>query len=87
MEYTKGAKRFPPEATAFLASALRLYADDVESVLGTSPLPSLSNATNCPQLMDLREDLSELTNVTDDDVRLSLEKDDIQSEMAPAAIL
>jgi len=81
MEYTKGAKRFPPEATAFLASVLRLYADDVESV------PSLSNATNCPQLMDLREDLSEMPNITDDDVRLSLEKDDIQSEMTPAAIL
>ena len=88
MEYTKGAKRFPPEAIAFLASVLRLYADDVESVLGTSPLPSLSNnATNCPHLIDLRDDLSELSTVTDADVRLSLETDDIQSEMAPAAIL
>lgn len=87
MEYTKGAKRFPPEATAFVASALRVYADDVESVLGTSPLPSLSNATNCPQLMELRKDLTDLSNVTDEDVRLSLEKDDIQSEMTPVAIL
>jgi nucleolar protein 14 len=85
IEYTKGAKRFPPEASAFLASVLRLYADDSESVHG--PLPSLSHANNCPQLMDLRQDLSELSTVTDAGVRLSLEKDDIQSEMAPAAIL
>lgn len=87
IEYTKGAKRFPPEASAFLASVLRLYADDSESVHGSSPLPSLSHANNCPQLMDLRQDLSELSTVTDAGVRLSLEKDDIQSEMAPAAIL
>jgi len=87
IEYTKGAKRFPPEAIAFLASVLRLYADDVQSVLGDSPLPSLSNASNCPQLMDLRGDLSKLSTLTDTDTRLSLEKDEIQSEKSPAAIL
>jgi nucleolar protein 14 len=87
MEYTKEAKRFPPEAIAFLASVLRLYADDVQSVLANSPLPSLSSATNCPQLMYLRKDLSDLSIVTDVEARLSLEKDDIQSETSPAAIL
>ena len=87
MEYTKGANRFPPEAIAFLASVLRLYADEVQSVLVNSPLPSLSSVANCPQLMDLRKDLSDLSTVTDVEARLSLEKDDMQSETSPVAIL
>lgn len=84
-EYTKGAKRVAPEAMAFLAGVLRLYADDVESVADASPMPSLGSVTKCPQLMSLRDDLGAAGSV--EDVQFSLEKDEIQSDLNPAAIL
>lgn len=83
LEYTKGAKRAPPEAIAFLASALRLFADDLGSTLSESPLPSFSNAFKSPQLATFRSLLgNDATNVC-----LSLEKDEIQSDACPLAIL
>ncbi|KAL7544870.1 hypothetical protein ACHAWF_008236 [Thalassiosira exigua] len=88
LEYTKGAKRLAPEALAYLAGVLRLFADDVELVVGNSPLPSLGNASKCPQLMNLRKSLSALSDSgTKNKVNLSLEKEDIQSDTAPLAIL
>jgi nucleolar protein 14 len=83
LEYTKGAKRVPPEATAFLAGVLRLFADDAESALANSPLPSFSNAYKSPQLVALRSLLSNSSG----NACLSLEKDEIQSDANPSAIL
>lgn len=87
IEYTKGAKRIPPEATAFLASVLRLFADDVDSVIVDSPLPSLSSISKCPQLKGFRIALSKLSESEAKDIRFSLEKGDIQEDTSPLAIL
>jgi nucleolar protein 14 len=87
LEYTKGAKRNPPEATAFLASVLRLFADDLHSALVDSPLPSLGHSSKSPQLVGLRDAMSKLSDSDADHVRFSLEKDDIQSETSSLAIL
>jgi nucleolar protein 14 len=83
LEYTKGAKRVPPEATAFLACVLRLFADDPGPALADAPLPSFGNAFKCPQLAALRSMLG------DDEKHacLSLEKDEIQSDTNSMAIL
>lgn len=86
LEYTKGAKRLPPEATAFLAGVLRLFSDDVEPALAGSPLPSLGNAFKCPQLRGLRGALSNV-NDCDTNACLSLEKASIQSDTNAVAIL
>lgn len=83
IEYTKDAKRLPPEATAFLAGVLRLFADDVAAALSRSPLPSLGSTSKGSTLLNLRKELSDLINEDDlglNNIRLSLEKDDIQSE-------
>lgn len=87
LEYTKGAKRLPPEATAFLAGVLRLFADDAELALADSPLPSLGSALKCDQLQDLRGDLAKLIDHDAANVRLSLEKENIQADTTPSAIL
>ena len=87
LEYTRGAKRLPPEATAFLAGALRLFADDADAAVGDSPLPSLGNVSKCPQLMELRKGISTLSGSDAKKMCLSLEKDDIQSDANPLAIL
>jgi len=85
LEYTKGAKRLPPEATAFLAGVLRLFADGVEPALVDSPLPSLGNAFKCPQL--LAGALSDFNHCDMKNIRLSLEKHSIQSDTNAVAIL
>lgn len=87
LEYTKGAKRLAPEAMAFLASVLRLFADDVESALADSPLPSLGNALKCPQLVGLRGVLGDLRDSDTVNVRLSLERENIRSDAISLAIL
>jgi len=88
LEYTKGAGRLPPEAMAFLAGVLRLFADqDVNSAMADSPLPSLSSAFKSPQLTGLRTALVKLQNSDTNDVCLSLEKADMQSRANPLAIL
>jgi nucleolar protein 14 len=87
IEYTKGAKRIPPEATAFIASVLRLFADDADSAIVDSPLPSLSNISKCPQLEGFRIALSKLSESEAKDVPFSLEKVDIQEDTCPLAIL
>lgn len=87
LEYTKGAKRLPPEATAFLAGVLRLFADDAETALAESPSPSLSNAFKCPQLKSLRDVLSDLNDCDAKEVRLSLDKTSMQSDTNALVIL
>lgn len=86
-EYTKGAKRLPPEATLFLAGALRLFADDIESALANGPLPSLGNVSKCQQLVDLRAAIGKTSEADAANTRLSLEKDDILDETNPVAML
>lgn len=83
LEYTKGAKRVPPEATAFLAGVLRLFADDQGSALANSPLPSFNNSYKSPQLATLRSMLSN----DEGNARFSLERDEIQSDAISMAIL
>ena len=87
IEYTKGAKRLPPEATAFLSGTLRLFADDIETATEDGPLPSLGNVSKCPPLLKLRECLGNMPDFDSDEVCLSLEKDDIQSDTNPMTIL
>ncbi len=87
MEYTKDAKRLPPEALAFLAGVLRLFADDVDTALIDSPIPSLGVGLKGSRLLSLRKLLSNFSSEANSSVQFSLEKDDIQSDSNPLSIL
>ncbi|KAL7522323.1 hypothetical protein ACHAWX_007014 [Stephanocyclus meneghinianus] len=84
MEYTKDAKRLAPEAVAFLAGVLRLFADDGGVALARSPLPSFG-----PGNKDLGLDLRKKLSATRDKntVRFSIEKSHIESNCCASAIL
>ena len=84
LEYTKDAKRLPPESLVFLAGVLRLFADDSEEALANSPLPSFGTS-NSELGNSLRKQLSRFRGK--ECVPLSLEKSQIQSDSNPAAIL
>jgi len=87
LEYTKDAKRLPPEALAFLAGVLRLYADDVDTALIDSPIPSLGVGCRGPRLLSLRKRLNDYSSEANSTVQLSIEKDDIQSNSNPLSTL
>eukprot|EP00804_Cyclotella_cryptica_P013687 CCRYP_016131-RA/>CCRYP_016131-RA protein AED:0.07 eAED:0.07 QI:308/1/1/1/0.66/0.42/7/2083/1063 len=84
MEYTKDAKRLAPEAMAFLSGVLRLFADDGDSALTRSPLPSFGSG-NTELGFALRKTLSTMQDKNS--VRFSLEKSQIQSNSCSTAIL
>jgi nucleolar protein 14 len=84
LEYTKEAKRLPPEATTYLAGVLRLFADEGDTALACSPLPSFG-AGNRELSLCLRKQLSTMGSKTA--VPLSLEKSQIQSKSNPSAML
>lgn len=85
IEYSKDAKRLPPEATTFLAGALRLFADESDVALACSPLPSFGSA-NKELSVSLRRELG--ASRAKNAARLSLEKSQIQDNNAnPCAIL
>lgn len=84
IEYSKDAKRLPPEAIAFLAGALRLFADEADKALPCSPLPSFCAGIN-ELSASLREQLSTVRGK--DATPLSLEKSQIQGESNPSAVL
>ena len=90
LEYTKDAKRLATESMAFLAGVLRLFADDVGAALINSPLPSLGVGCRGRRLLSLRKQLSDLTGDAEsnsENTRLSLEKERIQLDTNPLAIL
>ena len=78
VEYTKGAKRFSPEATGFLAGVIRLYALDEGDRTGASfPVPTLESAASEPRLSELRTYASKCKSSKHSVPQLSLERDDI----------
>ena len=88
IEYTKEAKRIAPEAHAFLASVIRLFArDPAQRCSRTFPLVTLgAAAANSETLATLRTAVSEC-KVGDLAPQLSLEADAIARDDMPAAIL
>jgi nucleolar protein 14 len=83
LEYTKDAKRLPPESLVFLAGVLRLFADDSEEALANSPLPSFGTS-NSELGNSLRKQLSRFRGK--ECVPLSLEKSQILSEVMKALL-
>lgn len=89
IEYTKEAKRLAPEAHAYLAGVIRLFAADPSKRMGPYPVPSLEaavTATNNNMFAELRKKASILSK-TETPPRISLEKSAIQSDAMPAAVL
>ena len=84
LEYSKDAKRLPSEALIFLASTLRLFADDTNEALACSPLPSFG-VGNKELGYDLRKQLATMQNK--DAAPMSLEKSQIISNYNPCAML
>ena len=82
IEFTKDANRIAPEALAFLAGALRLFA--VDPGAGKFPMPSLEAAAD--MLPSLRTAVSKLP-AFNSTPQLSLHKEDIDDETTPAAVL
>jgi nucleolar protein 14 len=84
LEYTKDAKRVAPEAHAFLASVIRLFAPDCTARFGS--LPTLYAASGLDEIASLRKECSayELDDVVP---LLSLESNKISNGVTPAAIL
>lgn len=81
IEYTKGAKRISPEALAFLASVLRLFA----RFANKTPVPTIEAAWQIPELKSLRKSLEGMD--LDGIPKLSLERDSIQEPITAAGVL
>jgi nucleolar protein 14 len=90
LEYTKEAKRIGPEALAFLAGVINLFAVDIESSCSASPIPSFDSAPKIDEILDLRSNvINSFKDQKEDDInfKLSLEKDAMSSKSSPSAIL
>jgi nucleolar protein 14 len=91
LEYTKEAKRVVPEAHAFLASVVRLFAYHSTDQEGPYPLPTFQAASELETIATLRMKIREIDcGVNRDDQALpqiSLESTKIESDRMPAAIL
>jgi nucleolar protein 14 len=89
IEYTKGAKRIAPEAHAFLASVIRLFAHDASDRHGTYPLPTFQAASQLDTFSTLRGEVCNFENDVDEasPPQLSFEALVIGSTNMPAAIL
>jgi nucleolar protein 14 len=88
LEYTKEAKRIVPEAHAFLASVIRLYAWNSGERQGTYPLPTFQAASKADALTTLRASLLSFPDANLDTLpQISFESAVINSAQTPAAIL
>jgi nucleolar protein 14 len=86
LEYTKEAKRVVPEAHAFLAGVIRLFANcqDEKSNKSTYSLPTIGVAANDEAFQTLRNEVS--TKINQGNIQnLSLEKKHIQKGTDSAA--
>jgi len=85
IEYTKEAKRIAPEALAFLAGSLRLFA-----IPGTNnvhfAIPSLETASKSPNFKKMRAFVSEFGDF-DEVPKLSLEEDEMEDGKTHVAVL
>jgi nucleolar protein 14 len=82
IEFTKDANRIAPEALSFLAGMLRLFAVKP----GRFPIPSLEAAAELPAFSSLRKRISVMGEF-EEMPRLSLHKDDIETDTTPLAVL
>ena len=86
IEYTREAKRIAPEAHAFLASVIRLFAPDPTQPNRPYPLPSFSAASTLEAFSTLRSDVASCS-LGELAPQLSLEAEKIGGIEMPAAIL
>jgi nucleolar protein 14 len=85
IEYTREAKRIAPEALAFLAGVIRLFAHDDEQRLGPYPMPSLEAAARQESFASFRSAASQFKGTTPP--LLSFEKSEMEDDAMPAALL
>jgi len=85
VEYTKEAKRISPEALAFLASAVRLFAVDFARQDGAYVLPSLAAAGEEELFSSIRSDV--VSYKEKKAPQLTLEQEAMQSNNSPVALL
>jgi nucleolar protein 14 len=87
LEYTKEAKRFAPEAHAFLACVIRLYAHHGNDRSIPYQLPTFCNCSRIEALASLRSTVSNCDILENEVPQISLESDKISDAGVPAAIL
>lgn len=88
LEYTKEAKRIAPEANAFLASVIRLYACKSIDRQGSYPLPTFQAASRIDDFTNLRNSLQSCPDSNPDlPPQISFESSMINSSRMPVAIL
>jgi len=92
IEFTKEAKRLAPEALAFISGALRLFSNKAEAATEATAIPSFELAVrNFSNFGSLRQAVADFGETSEDsdasNLQISLEKDKIESEAMPAAIL
>jgi nucleolar protein 14 len=85
IDYTREAKRVAPEAHAFLAGVIRLFANDAEEREGSHPLPSLSAAAGLADIASFRSVVSQFKGKSAP--LLSLEKSAMEGGDTPVALL
>ncbi len=90
IDYTREAKRVPPEAFSFLAGVLNIFSEKMDEACQNSPLPTFASAMKIPELKVFRESVIEFFDENEDFdgvFHLSLERKKMRSNTAPAAIL
>lgn len=86
LEYSREAKRFVPEAHAFLAGVIRLFAASPMERRGRYPCLNLASAAEEESLVNLRS-LASCFNGKSGSPFIKIEKDSIYSSNHPAGIL
>jgi len=84
IEFTADSNRIAPESLSFLAGMLRLFSLELRP--GDFSIPSLEAAAEWPEFESLRKAVSEVSAMKTLP-RMSLLKEDIESDVAPAAVL
>ena len=86
IEFTREAQRLPVEALSFLAGVINLFSNDTNAVT-KSPIPTFLSSTKYEDIKQLRENLAKYGSNDDSCYFLSLEKEKMESNATPGAIL
>lgn len=81
---TKDANRLAPEALAFLAGTINLFAEDIDEASRMNPIPTFASVGKIEEFQDLRSDL---VVSSEKEFNLSLEREVMQSDRSKASTL
>uniref|UniRef100_A0A7S1VXK9 Nucleolar protein 14 n=1 Tax=Ditylum brightwellii TaxID=49249 RepID=A0A7S1VXK9_9STRA len=91
IEYTKGAKRFPPEALAFLAGVLRLFSLNAVEAASGIHLPTLEIAAKNPKFALMRRSVVAHAETSENAqtslTQISLDKKMLSDQSMPTALI